>query len=146
MVRVFTSSFLNSARYYFILFLQSYGVGKKERIAVLTTRIAAQLQASLPHVQPEPAEVAEMARRANEVVRLLEELKRLSGSPSSSSLSSVAGMPNGRPPMEPVPMDVDSGVGTGGDGRAPKRPWEEMNADDEEVDELVRGAPFSSPQ
>jgi hypothetical protein len=41
---------------------------------------------------------------------------------------------------------VDSGVGTGGDGRAPKRPWEEMNADDEEVDELVRGAPFSSPQ
>ncbi|KAJ6623959.1 hypothetical protein B0H10DRAFT_1943466 [Mycena sp. CBHHK59/15] len=64
-----------------------------------------------------PGEVAEMARRANEVVRLLEELRRMGGVPAG----------------EAQPMQVDADVDA--DQRAPKRPWEEVEMDDE-VDEL----------
>ncbi|KAK7033261.1 hypothetical protein R3P38DRAFT_2921681 [Favolaschia claudopus] len=112
----------------------------------------AHIQQSHPHVQPHAAELADMARRANEVVRLLEELRRMEGSPVSAG----EGLANGAPvPVQrtavdgeggPGPMEVDSGGGGGGSGhqRVPKRPWEEMNGgpagddDDgeEEVDEL----------
>ncbi|KAJ6507975.1 hypothetical protein C8R47DRAFT_1100181 [Mycena vitilis] len=124
----------------------------------------AQLQQSLPHVQPPEGEVAEMARRANEVVRLLEELRRLNASSSTGSAPAPASFSTNSHPMPyPAssygagavnglglglglgrttaiePMEVDSvGVGPGPDGvRAPKRPWEEMNGggdDGEEVD------------
>jgi len=43
------------------------------------------MQQSHPHVQPQATEVAEMARRANEVVRLLEELRRLNNYDPHSS-------------------------------------------------------------
>ncbi|KAJ6531956.1 hypothetical protein B0H19DRAFT_1214221 [Mycena capillaripes] len=82
-----------------------------------------------------------MARRANEVVRLLEELRRLN-SGSGSSATPLART------TEVVPMEVDAvaGTGTAGD-RIPKRPWEEMD-NDEEVDELEESEqpqPYPTP-
>ncbi|KAJ7455312.1 hypothetical protein B0H11DRAFT_1926181 [Mycena galericulata] len=80
-----------------------------------------------------------MARRANEVVRLLEELRRLNVPEDAPLLA------NGRA-MESAPasaeMDVD---GADQDARPPKRPWEDMEG--EEVDELEEPdqAPYPTP-
>ncbi|KAJ6629379.1 hypothetical protein B0H10DRAFT_2184361 [Mycena sp. CBHHK59/15] len=81
----------------------------------------AQLQASLPHVQPMPGEVEEMECRANEVERLLEELRCMGGVPAG----------------EAQPMQVDPDMDA--DQRTLKRWWEEVEMDNQ-VDE------FEDPQ
>ncbi|KAJ7126841.1 hypothetical protein C8R44DRAFT_851315 [Mycena epipterygia] len=117
----------------------------------------AQLQASLQHVQPPPDEVAEMARRANEVVRLLEELRRMNAEetrpPLHTPTSSVL-LSNGAPgdprrlsgsAIENVPTEMEV------DQRPPKRPWEDMEMEEEmeaEVDELEepdQAQPYPTP-
>ena len=82
----------------------------------------------MPSAQPQPAEVAEMARRANEVVRLLEELRRLNA--EESTPPSSGSVEDARRSIEATPMEID------GDQRPPKRPWEAMEMEGEEVDEL----------
>ncbi|TFK74151.1 hypothetical protein BDN72DRAFT_886516 [Pluteus cervinus] len=72
----------------------------------------AQLQAGLPNVQPSPQEMAEMTQRANHVVRLLEEFRRLYA-PESDVVTKIDA---------PTPMITD-------DHRPPKRPWEDMSHD-----------------
>ncbi|KAJ6576659.1 hypothetical protein DFH09DRAFT_1031424 [Mycena vulgaris] len=92
----------------------------------------AQLQASLAHVQPQPDEVAEMASRANEVVRLLQELRRLNAEEGRGRRLDV-------PAIEPASAEMEV------DQRVLKRPWEamEMDGDDgePEVDELEDADP-----
>lgn len=98
----------------------------------------AQLQASLMHAQPPPNEVTEMANRANEVVRLLQELRRLNavdgGAPPDAGHRRLD-----PPAIEAPPADMDV------DTRVPKRPWEEMEMDGDdgepEVDELEESDP-----
>lgn len=70
----------------------------------------AQLTASLPHSQPSPEECNDMTRRAKEVVRLLEVLRRM-----------------GMPEADRIKMDSASvnSVATE-DHRPPKRPWEDI--------------------
>lgn len=72
----------------------------------------AQLQASLPHAQPSPAELADMSQRAHQVVRLLEEYRRLN-----------------LPENERAKMDSTTGATSTDDHRPPKRPWEDMSQD-----------------
>lgn len=62
--------------------------------------------------QPNPTELAEMAQKANEVVRLLEDLRRMYS-------------PNGQDSAKTDSLNV----GTPDDHRPPKRPWEEMSKD-----------------
>ncbi|KAH7868397.1 uncharacterized protein C8R40DRAFT_842459 [Lentinula edodes] len=72
------------------------------------------LSSALPHVQPSQTEVTEMARRASEVVRLLEVLRQMDGSEDSSSKN------------EEVPSSIPTSPD---DHRPPKRPWEDMARD-----------------
>jgi hypothetical protein len=66
--------------------------------------------ASQPQARPSESEIAEMAERAAVVVKLLEEVRRLA-------------MPEG--------ADDDPNAHTlQPEGRAPKRPWEDMSNDD----------------
>jgi hypothetical protein len=66
-------------------------------------------------VQPRRDELAEMAKRAANVVKLLGDLKRIV-LPESASPS-------------PDKADLASSV-SGDDHRPPKRPWEEISTDD----------------
>ncbi|KAK0480087.1 hypothetical protein IW261DRAFT_1476042 [Armillaria novae-zelandiae] len=72
----------------------------------------AQMQASIPHSQPSPAELADMQHRANYVVRLLEDLRRQM-----------------QPDSERVRTDSPVTVRSPDDHRQPKRPWEDMSHD-----------------
>ncbi|KAF4571267.1 hypothetical protein EYR40_007731 [Pleurotus pulmonarius] len=70
----------------------------------------AQLTASLPHSQPSPEECNDMTRRAKEVVRLLEVLRRM-----------------GMPEVDRIKMDSASvNSAATEDHRPPKRPWEDI--------------------
>ncbi len=70
----------------------------------------AQLTASLPHSQPSPEECNDMTRRAKEVVRLLEVLRRM-----------------GMPDVDRIKMDSASvNSAATEDHRPPKRPWEDI--------------------
>ncbi|KAJ8692585.1 hypothetical protein PTI98_009883 [Pleurotus ostreatus] len=70
----------------------------------------AQLTASLPHSQPSPEECNDMTRRAKEVVRLLEVLRRM-----------------GMPEADRIKMDSASvNSAATEDHRPPKRPWEDI--------------------
>lgn len=62
--------------------------------------------------QPNPTELAEMAQKANEVVRLLEDLRRMYS-------------PDGQDNAKTDNLNA----GTPDDHRPPKRPWEEMSKD-----------------
>ncbi|TFY57953.1 hypothetical protein EVJ58_g6710 [Rhodofomes roseus] len=73
----------------------------------------AQLQTSQPHAQPSPQEVAEMTWRANTVMRLLEEVRRLS-------------LPEGAVPRESAPAPAAPPSVPEDHTRPPKRPWEDM--------------------
>ncbi|KAJ7437735.1 hypothetical protein FB451DRAFT_1416638 [Mycena latifolia] len=98
----------------------------------------AQLQASLAHVQPTSDEVVEMANHANEVVRLLQELRCMNseghgGGGAAHDAGVSAGHGHLRQLDAPaVEMEVDM--------RVLKQPWEEMEMDGDEgeaeVDEL----------
>jgi len=96
--------------------LRCVAVGTFDRLLLTGARIswpAAQLQASLPRVQPPPQELAEMNQRAAEVVRLLEEYRRLTHPESE------------RRPTE----SIDASRAFEGN-RPPKRPWEDIAQDD----------------
>jgi hypothetical protein len=69
--------------------------------------MAAHLQNNVPHAQPQPAEFSEMAQRAAQVVRLLEELRRMT-----------------HPDADRLKMDALSAAD---DHRPPKRPWEDLS-------------------
>ncbi|KAF5372778.1 hypothetical protein D9615_010134 [Tricholomella constricta] len=71
----------------------------------------AQIQQSVPDVCPSPEELQEMSQRAVEVVRLLEEYRRLN-----------------LPESERVKMDTV--ITPPDDHRPPKRPWEDMSQDE----------------
>ncbi|KAJ3785384.1 hypothetical protein GGU10DRAFT_434588 [Lentinula aff. detonsa] len=71
------------------------------------------LSSALPHFQPSQTEVAEMARRANDVVHLLEVLRQIDGSEESSKDDDMTSA---------IPTSPD-------DHRPPKRPWEDMAQD-----------------
>jgi len=72
------------------------------------------MQQTLPDICPPPDELAEMSRRAAEVVRLLEEYRRLNLPESERArLGSAA-------PITPAD-----------DHRPPKRPWEELSQEDD---------------
>jgi hypothetical protein len=75
--------------------------------------LAAQLQASLPRVQPTAEELLEMNRRAAEVVRLLEEYRRLT-----------------QPEFERRPTEANDASRSVEGNRPPKRPWEDIAKDD----------------
>lgn len=73
----------------------------------------AQLQASLPEVQPSASELAEMSQRAIQVVRLLEEYRRLNF-----------------PEAERTKFEnAAAAITSPDDHRPPKRPWEDMSQD-----------------
>ena len=76
------------------------------------TNHTAQLQASHPHAQPPPQEVADMTWRADTVMRLLEEVRRL------SLPEGIASREN--PPPTSAPSAPEDHA------RPPKRPWEDM--------------------
>ena len=85
---------------------------------VLIAGWTAQLQATMPQaaVHPSAQEVGEMAQRAGEVVRLLEELRRMS----------LGG-------MEERGKGVEVSAGSADGGRPPKRPWEDLGRDVDDV-------------
>jgi len=71
------------------------------------------MQASVSHVQPLPAEVTEMTHRAGQVVRLLEELRRMT-----------------HPEVDRLKIDTSvGGLNSAEDHRPPKRPWEDLSRD-----------------
>ena len=72
----------------------------------------AQLQATHPNAQPSPQEVADMTWRADTVMRLLEDVRRLS-LPEGT-------VPRENPPASSVPSAPEDHA------RPPKRPWEDM--------------------
>ncbi|KAH7911067.1 hypothetical protein BJ138DRAFT_31729 [Hygrophoropsis aurantiaca] len=86
--------------------------------------LTANLQTTVPSIQPTQSELAEMTHHAAEVVRLLELLK--DERPSSYALPQIPqAQPHPlsgqiQPSTSPQAMDVDTH-----DHRAPKRPWEE---------------------
>ena len=101
----------------------------------------ANLQTSNPHLQPPTEELAQMAARASEVVRLLEALRNDTPIFPSSLLSSTStSAPNALVPVHPHSLDVVTmgtvkGVGSSlgmaimdvdTPDRAPKRPWEDV--------------------
>ncbi|KAJ7261808.1 hypothetical protein B0H12DRAFT_337510 [Mycena haematopus] len=104
----------------------------------------AQLQHSVPSAQPHATEVAEMTRRANEVVRLLEALRRMeSGEDAPGTATNGHGVQRSGGADSGGPMDVDH-------ARVPKRPWEEMNGEgegegDEEAEEPEQPQPYPTP-
>ena len=71
------------------------------------------MQQTLPDICPSPEELAEMSRRAAEVVRLLEEYRRAN-----------------LPESERVKLDSAAAI-ISADARPPKRPWEELSRDDD---------------
>ncbi|KAI5998774.1 hypothetical protein EDD15DRAFT_2363639 [Pisolithus albus] len=78
----------------------------------------AHMQTSSPHVQPTPQELEEMSRRASEVIRLLESLKSSSSTITSSTPTSTTLTGGECAGPSSASMDADT--------RPPKRPWEEM--------------------
>ncbi|KAK7463377.1 hypothetical protein VKT23_006732 [Stygiomarasmius scandens] len=94
----------------------------------------AQLNAALPYAQPSVTEIADMANKANEVVKLLEELRRLSMA-------------------EPERIKVDTPAvaaavvaSSPDDHRPPKRPWEDMSQDGQaSTAQPESGGMFSEP-
>ncbi|CAK5268378.1 unnamed protein product [Mycena citricolor] len=97
----------------------------------------AQAQAQDPNVQPSQQEVAAMAGRAAEVVRLLEEVRKLTA--ESAAADSMRG--------RATPMDVDS-AGPNDHGRGPKRTWAEMQGAEDGEDELEEDSepqPYPTP-
>ncbi|KAF7327965.1 GATA-type domain-containing protein [Mycena kentingensis (nom. inval.)] len=133
------------------------------------SRYASTQQSQNPR-QPHMDEIAEMAQRANEVVRLLGELKRMdhlatkgpgAGIGIATSMVGIVPTVIATPPVQhraasptPTPMEVDvvPVVDLGASGgslsaRAPKRPWESMEGDGDEVDELddSEEAPYPTP-
>ncbi|KZT67449.1 hypothetical protein DAEQUDRAFT_392400 [Daedalea quercina L-15889] len=73
----------------------------------------AQLQTTHPHAQPSPQEVADMTWRANTVMRLLEDVRRLS-------------LPEGSVPRDNAPAAAAPPAVPEDHTRPPKRPWEDM--------------------
>ncbi|KAG6900832.1 hypothetical protein C0993_000151 [Termitomyces sp. T159_Od127] len=88
----------------------------------------AQIQQSMPEVSPPPEEIQEMSHLAVEVVRLLEEYRRLN-----------------LPESERVKMDNTMAMTPPDDHRPPKRPWEDMSQQDENSS-LVESATFAEQQ
>ncbi|KAG6828618.1 hypothetical protein H0H92_007263 [Tricholoma furcatifolium] len=72
-----------------------------------------EMQQTMPEVCPGPDELQEMSQRAAEVVRLLEELRRM-----------------GLPESERVKIDNAVTMTPPEDHRPPKRPWEDMSQED----------------
>ncbi|TCD60553.1 hypothetical protein EIP91_009869 [Steccherinum ochraceum] len=80
--------------------------------------------ASSPHVQPTPEELKDMSRRADLVVRLMDELRRLS-------------LPDDQLPRDlPVPNGVE-------EHRPPKRPWEDTVDENENGPNAARLEQYS---
>ncbi|KAG5338125.1 GATA zinc finger domain-containing protein 10 [Termitomyces sp. T112] len=73
----------------------------------------AQIQQSIPDVSPPPDEIQQMSHLAAEVVRLLEEYRRLN-----------------LPEPDHVKMDSAMAMTPPDDHRPPKRPWEDMSQDE----------------
>ncbi|KAG6821325.1 hypothetical protein H0H93_000186 [Arthromyces matolae] len=84
----------------------------------------AQLQQSMPDVCPMPEELQEMSQRAAEVVRLLEEYRRLN-----------------LPESERVKLDNAVAMTPPDDHRPPKRPWEDLSQ--EETSNVVETNTFA---
>ena len=78
-------------------------------------------------VHPSAQEVGEMAQRAGEVVRLLEELRRMS-----------LGEGGGVDERGKGGVGVEVSAGSADGGRPPKRPWEDLGRDGDDV----RGFPL----
>ncbi|KZT01417.1 uncharacterized protein LAESUDRAFT_484345 [Laetiporus sulphureus 93-53] len=72
----------------------------------------AQLQATQPQAVPSQPELQEMTWRANAVVSLLDDLRRLGGPEEQAPREAVSAQPNGASPAEEH-------------ARPPKRPWED---------------------
>ncbi|KAG6862460.1 hypothetical protein C0995_000006 [Termitomyces sp. Mi166 len=87
----------------------------------------AQIQQSIPDVSPLPEEMQEMSHRAAEVVRLLEEYRRLN-----------------LPESERVKMDSSMAMTPPDDHRPPKRPWEDISQDENST--LVESTTFAEQQ
>ncbi|KAG6865786.1 hypothetical protein C0991_011778 [Blastosporella zonata] len=85
-----------------------------------------ELQQSMPDVCPSPEELAEMSQRATEVVRLLEEYRRLN-----------------LPESERIKMN-DVAMSPPDDHRPPKRPWEDMSQDENPA--LAESTSFAEQQ
>ncbi|RDB26357.1 hypothetical protein Hypma_006747 [Hypsizygus marmoreus] len=86
----------------------------------------AQLQQSLPEIYPSQEELSEMSHRAGEVVRLLEEYRRLN-----------------LPEAEQLKLNSTVAITPPDDHRPPKRPWEDM-AQEDNVE--AESGPFSEQQ
>ncbi|CAA7267053.1 unnamed protein product [Cyclocybe aegerita] len=81
----------------------------------------AQLQGTMPGVQPSAPELEEMSQRAVAVVRLLEELRRMQLPEGDRGAPVGAGaVPGGGDTMQQSPDDH----------RPPKRPWEDISQDE----------------
>ena len=65
----------------------------------------------MPDICPSPEELAEMSRRAAEVIRLLEEYRRVN-------------IPESK-------LDSAAAIISADDHRPPKRPWEELSQEDD---------------
>ncbi|CCM01506.1 uncharacterized protein FIBRA_03562 [Fibroporia radiculosa] len=90
----------------------------------------AQLQTTQPHVQPSPNELQEMSWRAGTVVRLLEDLRRISSSEDAAPRDA------GHAPVASNASEEHS--------RPPKRPWEDMSR--EEEGNAAPSAPYPDQQ
>ncbi|KAF8905062.1 hypothetical protein CPB84DRAFT_636067 [Gymnopilus junonius] len=75
----------------------------------------AQMQNNLLLAQPSQAELEDMSKRAQHVVRLLEDLRRINNAPEPE--------PSRVPPSESMQESPD-------DPRPPKRPWEDISQDE----------------
>jgi hypothetical protein len=89
----------------------------------------------MPHAsEPHPNELAEMSQRARQVVKLLEDFKRLNGGiPLHLPPNVLPGGLQQQPSQQPTtihqaPISPD-------DVRPPKRPWEDMSQDHTPADE-----------
>ncbi|KAF5340873.1 hypothetical protein D9758_012151 [Tetrapyrgos nigripes] len=96
----------------------------------------AQLTASLPYAQPSSTEIAEMANKANEVVRLLEELRRMN-MPEAERVK--------QPEVSAVPVAAATTPPSPDDHRPPKRPWEDMSQDGQAPTQTESSVVFAEP-
>lgn len=87
----------------------------------------------MPHIQPPPEEIEEMSRRALEVVRLLEDLRRSNVSEGQAvahpTTAAAAAITASGTSTAGVPMEQNS-PGGGESSRPPKRPWEDTEQDE----------------
>jgi hypothetical protein len=82
--------------------------------------LQAQAQSSMPHTQPTAEELADMTRRAAEVVRRIEDYRRLYASESERKSENASAIE---------------------DHRLPKRPWEDLSQDNRSGPEASSSAP-----